>query len=391
VIPYLRHAGLAAGFAIGLAGCGLSNYVSNYMAGESNAAPPAPLVEFTPLAGVKQGWSENFGKGADEQFLKLEPMLVNDRVYVAERRGTVAAFSAADGKRLWQTETETAIAGGPGVGDGLVLVGTSGGEVLALSEADGKLLWRARAPSEVLAAPQAAQGVVVVHSGDGNLIALNVADGKKLWSYDRGAPVLSLRGTSPPLMVKDRVIVGFDNGVLSALELKTGQVEWETTIAVARGRNDLERIVDIDTQPVLRDDVLYVASFQGRVAAVSLDNGQTLWNRDLSSYAGVGVDDKNVYVTAADGTIWALDRETGASVWKQDKLKARSSTAPAPMGSYVVVGDVEGYLHWLRREDGQFAARVQVDKTRIIAPPVAVGTQLLVYSSGGTLASYLLQ
>jgi outer membrane protein assembly factor BamB len=192
-------------------------------------------------------------------------------------------------------------------------------------------------------------------------------------------------------MIKDRVIVGFDNGVLAALDLKTGQVEWETTIAVARGRNDLERIVDIDTQPVLRDGTLYVASFQGRVAAVDLDNGQILWNRDLSSYAGVGVDDKNVYVTAADGTMWALDRETGASVWKQEKLKARTSTAPAAMGSYVVVGDVEGYLHWLRREDGQFAARVQVDKSRLIAPPIVIGGQLLVYSSGGTLATYLLQ
>ncbi len=390
-MKYPLRAGLAAGLAVGLAGCGLSNYISNYMAGESNATPPAPLVEFTPLVNVRQGWSERFGKGADEQFLKLEPVVINDRVYVAERRGKVAAFSVAEGKRLWETDTGAAIAGGPGVGDGMVLVGTSGGEVLALSEADGRQLWRARAPSEVLAAPQAAQGVVVVHSGDGNLIALNAADGKKLWSYDRGAPVLSLRGTSPPLMIKDRVIVGFDNGVLAALDLKTGQVEWETTIAVARGRNDLERIVDIDTQPVLRDGTLYVASFQGRVAAVDLDNGQILWNRDLSSYAGVGVDDKNVYVTAADGTMWALDRETGASVWKQEKLKARTSTAPAAMGSYVVVGDVEGYLHWLRREDGQFAARVQVDKSRLIAPPIVIGGQLLVYSSGGTLATYLLQ
>jgi outer membrane protein assembly factor BamB len=387
----MRHTGLAAGLAIGLSGCGFGNYVSSYMAGESNNAPPAPLVEFAPLVGIKQGWSEHFGKGADEQFLKLEPVLLNDRVYVAERRGSVAAFSAADGKRLWQAETETAIAGGPGVGEGLVLVGTSGGEVLALSETDGKLLWRVRVPSELLAAPQAAQGVVVIHSGDGNLTALSVADGKKLWSYDRGAPALTLRGTSPPLMVKDRVIVGFDNGSLAALDLKTGQVEWEAIIAVARGRSDLERMVDIDTQPVLRDDMLYVASFQGQVAAVALDGGQILWKRDVSSYAGLGVDDKNVYVTASDGTIWALDRETGAAVWKQEKLKARSSTAPAAMGSYVVVGDVEGYLHWLRREDGQFAARVQVDKTRLIAPPVAIGTQLLVYSSGGTLASYLLQ
>lgn len=387
----MRHVGLAAGLAAGVAGCGLKEYVSNYMAGESNAAPPAPLAEFTPLVGVKQGWSEHFGKGADEQFLKLEPVLLNDRVYVAERRGDVAAFSAADGKRLWQTETDTAIAGGPGVGEGLMLVGTSGGEVLALAEADGKLLWRARVPSEVLAAPQVSQGVVVVHSGDGNLTALSAADGKKLWSYDRGAPVLTLRGTSPPLLIKDRVIVGFDNGTLAALDLKTGQVEWEATIAVARGRSDLERMVDIDTQPVLRDDTLYVASFQGRVAAVTLDSGQILWNRELSSYAGLGVDDKNVYVTAADGTMWALDRETGAAVWKQEKLKARSSTAPAPMGSYVVVGDVEGYLHWLRREDGQFAARMQVDKTRLIAPPVALGNQLLVYSSGGTLASYFTQ
>ena len=386
--PKFRRSLALSFLALAVGGCGAKNWVSNYMAGEDNNTPPAPLVQFEPTVAIKQAWTTHFGKGADELFLKLEPKVADGNIYVAERRGRVAAFRAADGNRVWQTDTDSQIAGGPGVGEGLVMVGTSEGRVIALNETDGKPVWQAQVSSEVLAAPKAADGVVIVHTGDGNVTGLNAKTGKKLWIYDRTEPLLTLRGTSPPLLYKDMAIIGLDNGRLVALESSTGKVIWETLIAVPRGRTDLERMVDIDAQPLLVGDTVYVVSYQGRLAAVTADSGQILWSRDISSYAGINVDDRMVYLTDSGGLVWAIDRATGASVWKQDKLQARASSAPAPVGEVVAVGDVQGYVHWMSRADGHFVNRVQVDKTPILAPPVSVDGTLYVYSSGGTLAAF---
>ena len=155
-----------------------------------------------------------------------------------------------------------------------------------------------------------------------------------------------------------------------------------------RGRSDLERMVDIDADPKLVDNILYVATYQGHVAALSLHTGEVIWTRDVSSYAGIAVDAKNVYVTDDASDVWALDRRTGASVWKQDKLKARSLSGPAAVDGYVVVGDYAGYVHWLRADDGQFAARTHEDDSRIISAPIVAGDLVLVYSSGGKLIAY---
>jgi outer membrane protein assembly factor BamB len=387
-LPDLRKGLVVFGLALALAGCGVKNWVSNYMAGEDNNTPPAPLVKFQPTVPIKEIWSTRFGKGADELFLKLEPKVTDGNVYVAERRGRVAAFRATDGNRVWQTDTDSKIAGGPGIGDGMVLVGTSEGRVIALNEADGKELWRAQVSSEVLAAPKAADGVVIVHTGDGNVTGLDAKTGKKLWIYDRSEPLLTLRGTSPPLLYKDMAIIGLDSGRLVALEIPTGKVIWDTLIAVPRGRTDLERMVDIDAQPLLVGDTVYVVSYQGRLAAVTADTGQILWSRDISSYAGISIDDRMVYLTDSSGLVWAIDRATGASVWKQDKLTARATSAPAAVGDVVAVGGVQGYLHWMSRSDGHFVNRIQVDKTPILAPPVSADGTLYVYSSGGTLAAF---
>jgi outer membrane protein assembly factor BamB len=372
-------------------GNGISKSIGNWMGGEDNSTPPTPLEEFAPTVGVKKLWSTSVGKGTDEQFLKLVPTLVGDRIYTAERRGHVGVYISATGKNIWTTDLDELISGGPGVGEGLVLVGTSKGEIVALNEADGKQRWRTAVSSEVLAPPRAAMGVVVAHTGDGSITALDATDGKRLWSYERATPTLTLRGSSAPLIADNMVIAGFDNGSLVALDIKTGKVEWEAIIAVSTGRSDLDRMVDIDGEPLRMGDTIYVATFQGRVAAVSLASGEVRWARDFSSYAGIAVDDSYLYLTDASGVIWAFDRETGTAVWRQEKLRARAPTAGAIVGDYVVIGDLEGYLHWLRRSDGQFAARERVDDSRIIAPPVSDGGTVYAYSSDGDLAAFVNQ
>lgn len=371
------------------AGCSwITQSVSDYMGGESNAAPPSPLVHFKPTLKVQTVWSSQLGDGTDEHYLKLEPVADGNKVYGASHGGDVAALWLKNGSTAWEHDTDEPISGGPGVGDGLVLLGTSNGQVIALAQKTGKELWHARVSSEVLSAPRASQGVVVVRTIDGKVFGLDATNGKRLWVYDVTVPVLILRGSSSPVIANGLVIAGFDSGRVVALDIKTGKQVWEQRVAVPRGRTDLERMVDIDAEPIVVGDTVYVATYQGRVTALSVDSGRVIWTRDLSSYAGIAVDSKYVYVTDDDSNVWALDRRTGASVWKQDKLKARSLSGPAAADGYVVVGDYAGYVHWLRSSDGQFAARTRPDDTRIIASPIVTGKLVLVYSSGGKLVAY---
>jgi len=368
-----------------LTGCSL-------FADEDNSEPPAVLESFDKRVRLVSLWGRDTGEGTREQRVKLVPTVSGGNVYAADRSGSVLAYELDSGKQVWRSETGLAISAGAGVGEGLVLVGSSEAELVALDSATGDELWRTAVSSEILSVPQVSEGVVVVQTVDGNIAGLDAGDGKRLWIRDRSAPVLTLRGTSTPLVVQNVVLAGFASGKMTALEIKSGRQIWEVAVAVSRGRSELQRIVDIDSDAVIRDGVLYVTSFQGRLVAISLQDGRMLWNRDMSSYAGIAADNRQVYVSDADSELWALDRRTGASLWKQGKLRRRDLTGPVVTGEYVGVGDFEGYIHLLTQAEGTIAGRVRHDKAGIQAAPVALsGDRLLVLGAGGKLVLYQLK
>lgn len=381
---------LAAILVLGalLGGC---SAMSGFLGDEDNTEPPAELQDLEEPVALKRLWSTSIGVGHDSQFVRLVPAATEDRILAADRRGRVVAYDTESGKRLWETRTDAPVSAGPGVGDGLVLLGTSDARVLALELEDGAILWEAAVSSEVLSVPQIDRGVVVVQSVDGNVAGLDAIDGGQLWIYDRDVPVLTLRGTSTPAVGFGAVIAGFASGKLAALTIEEGFVAWETSVAVPRGRSEIERMVDIDGDPIIMGSAVYVASYQGRVAVVDAQSGSLGWTRDMSSHAGIGVDFAQVYVTDQDSSVWALTRESGGTVWKQDQLANRALTPPAPFDNYVAVGDFEGYVHLLSRYDGHLAGRVKVDGKGVSSRPLVVGDTLYVYGNGGTLAAYRLE
>jgi len=371
-----------------LSGCGTKDYVKNLFGGEDNTDPPTPLVEIETLAEIIKLWSKDTGKGSTKQFLKLTPSHIQGKVFVADVRGNLLAIDATSGNILWENDADLSITGGPGSSETLTMIGSEEGDVLAYASESGDFLWQAKVSSEVLAAPQEAYGIVVVRTIDGKIYGLDAHDGSRLWIYDRTVPALTLRGTSNPVITGDVVIAGFDGGRLAAIELHTGKLIWETSVSLASGRSQLERMVDIDSDPMIIGNDIYVATFQGRLASVALENGRITWTRDISSYAGLTSDGKNIYITDDQSHVWALERSSGNSVWKQENLFARQVTAPATIGDLVVVGDLEGYLHWMDKSSGQFVARTQISKNPILAPPVAIEDIVYAYSSDGTLGAY---
>lgn len=376
-------AGIVVSLAL-LAGC-------SWFGDKDNTEPPAKLAEFSEQIKLKRLWSRDTGAGTDEQFVKLVPFVAGDRVFVADRSGIVRAYTLEKGEQLWQTKTRVAISAGPGVGDDLVVVGSSDADLIALDAETGQQRWRTSVSSEVLSVPQIYRGIVVVQTVDGNLAGLDAASGERLWIQGRTVPVLTLRGTSTALVEGGAVIAGFANGKMTALDIRSGAPVWEAVVAVPSGRSELQRMVDVDANPVVRDGVLYVASFQGQMAAVGLQNGRVLWNRDMSAYAGIAVDSGQVYVSDENSEVWALDRDSGVSLWKQGALRRRALTGPTVAGGYVAVGDFEGYVHLLSRLDGSIAGREKVDGKGILASPVALGERLLVLGAGGKLVLYRLE
>jgi outer membrane protein assembly factor BamB len=366
-------------------GCGSMNSLLWFS--EEDPNPPAELVDLGNTIPLQTLWEASVGEGTDEQRLKLVPSVYLGRVYVADAEGIVEALDADSGNRLWQVETELPLSGGPGTGDGLVLVGSNDGDLVALDADTGNERWRTRLSSEVLSVPKAGSGVAVVHTMDGTLFGLDSATGENIWRYDLKVPVLTLRGSNSPVINGSTVICGFANGKLAALDLATGVLQWEATISVASGRSELERMVDIDGELALQDNVVYVTTFQGSLAAVTAATGVVLWRRDMSSHAGASADAMQVYVSDTEDQVWAVDPRNGAALWKQKRLHARRLSTPAVLGEYVLVGDFEGYVHWLSRSDGRMVARVRVGSDPIATAPVVVNGVAYIYGDGGDLAA----
>lgn len=385
----MRTRGIATSLAglLALLGGGCQTISSTYdrvFGGSQPAQKPAALVQIQPAVSPKILWQGGVGSADKNVFF---PALVGNIVFVAGASGQIAGFEAANGRQVMRIEAGQRISGGVGAGAGLVVVGTSKGEVLAFDR-EGKPLWKAQLSGEVLAPPRVAEGVVVARAGDGRVFALDAADGKRKWLYQRSTPALSVRSYAGVVVHRGAVFAGFPGGRLVAIALPSGALGWEAVVALPRGTTELERVADITSLPVVDDSRACAVAFQGRVACFDVVRGTAIWARDVSSVAGMGADGRNFYITDDRNAVVALDQANGASLWKQDKLFGRGVTGPLAFGRYVVVGDFEGYIHFLSRDDGSFAARIATDGSAIIAPPVAFDLSSFVVQTraGGVFA-----
>ena len=313
------------------------------------------------------------------------PTLVGDAIYATSREGVVARLDAASGRRRWRASAETPVSSGVGADADTVAVANEDGEVVALDAASGKVRWRARVSSEVLAPPEVGAGLVLVRSLDNRIFAFNASDGKRRWVYQRAAASLILHSPSGVAISGDTAYAGFPAGKLVAIALSNGGQRWEATVSVPKGSTELERVTDVVGRPALQGREVCAVAYQGRVACYEAASGRQLWARELSSATGVSLDARYAYVSDDKGAVQALDRSNGQSVWKQDKLSYRQLTLPLPEGQAIVVGDFEGFVHFLARESGGFIGRYDTKGGAVRAVPIALPAGLLVQTEDGSL------
>ncbi|WP_432696497.1 outer membrane protein assembly factor BamB [Marinobacterium sp. YM272] len=362
-----------------LAGCGLW--------GGPDEVEPAALVDFDAEKNVSVLWSAQVGDGPGLGYHQFEPAIGNSRVFAADNEGEVVAIDQASGEKLWDVELDLPLSGGVGFGFGSVVVATENGEVIVLDATTGEERWRSRVASEVVAQPQVNADLVVVQVINGQVSAFDRVTGEHRWTYDSQIPQLSLRGTGAPVVTDQVTLTGFANGKLLAIDNRSGNAVWEQRIALAEGRSELERIVDVDGRPLIVNGTVYVTSYQGRLVALNPYGPRIVWSRDYSSYRGLASGFGNIYAVSADDKVDAFDAGSSASVWQQPALLNRRLTSPAELNNTVVVGDSEGYLHFMSQIDGHFVARYNFDSSGIYSDPLVVDDVLYVLSNDGRLAA----
>jgi outer membrane protein assembly factor BamB len=355
---------------------------------EDDPKQPAELIDIEDTVEIDKLWSQGVGDGQGEGFYKIQPVISGSTIYVAASDGSLEAFDKRSGKSLWDVELEFPLSGGVGVYADALLLGSSDGFVIKVDANSGEVLWSTPLSGEVMSVPQSNGAMVVVHSLDGKLQGLDFATGEVVWTYDSTVPALTLRGSGSPLVSGDTAYVGFANGRVLAFDIATGSISWEARIAIPQGRSEIERVVDIDGTMALEGDELFVASYQGRIAALNISDGSKLWQYDVSSFSGVSQGFNNIYVADEDGTVYAYQRTGQGERWQQGALAYRGLSRPTPVGSYVAVGDKEGYVHLLSQVDGEFVGRVEADDAGVRADMVSEDNILYVYGNSGDLIAY---
>ncbi|KTD41374.1 outer membrane protein assembly factor BamB [Legionella parisiensis] len=359
--------------------------LDDYMLGKDNTPKPKELKLVKDKVKVEQNWTVVAGKSSkNKEYLRLKPVVQGGVIYTADASGLVRAINKHNGQVKWTTTLKHGLVSGPAVASGYIVVGTNNSSLVVLNKSNGNKLWQKKVTGEILSPPAVLGGKVIVKTIDGKVYAFNTADGKQIWMTEHGSPSLILKASSSPIAMGNLVLIGFSDGKLDALDVKTGRVMWQRSIAYASGPSDVERLVDIDADPIVENNVVYLASYQGYIGALSLSDGQFIWRKPGSVYKNMVLSGNTLYLTDSHDVIWSIDKRNGQVNWKQTGLKARVLTEPTLIKNDLVVGDKTGYLHFIDAQTGEIIARSKVSAGVSISPSVA-GRKLFVLTDNGIL------
>ncbi len=348
----------------------------------SSDKPKPTALEANPAQlGVKELWRATVGATA----LPLEVRTLGTQVLVASTQGDISALDARSGKQLWRASVGAPLSAGVGSDGDTVAVVTRENQLVALR--DGKEAWRQKLPSLTLTAPLVAGARVFLLSADRTVSAFDAATGRKLWLQQRPGDALVL-GQPGILAAVGDTLLATQSGRLLGLNPQNGAVRWDAAVAVGRGVNEVERLVDLVAGTSRVGNNLCLRAFQSSVACVDALAGRTLWTKPASGASGIAGDASNVFGAESDGKLVAWRRSDGEKLWTSEKLRFRGLSAPVLAGRSLAVGDFEGFVHFLSPKDGALLARVASDGSPIALAPVWVEDTLVAVTQRGTVIGF---
>lgn len=357
---------------------------------DSEKVKAKPLAAVQNPTTLKTVWLGHTGDGNGKNNINYAPVLADGKLYTVSENGTLVAYDAQNGRVLWQKKAGTSLSSGPAVGDDKLFVNDSQGELLAFNANDGAKLYTVPLPNRSFAAPAYSRGIVITKTIDEQMLAFHSSDGSQIWSYEGNVPSMILQGGSSPVISDDIVIQGSADGKVTLVTLDKGQLLWQRAAVEPNGISDIARMVDIDANPLISNNVIYVGSYQGSIVALDKFKATPIWEHRISTRSGLALSANALFITDTKGRVWAFNPSTGKVLWRQNKLVGRTLTAPVVVGDNIVVADNIGDVHWLSQADGHFVARLQMDKNGIASNPVADGDTVFIMSSKGAVAAYSL-
>ena len=350
-------------------------------AGGVEPPKPADLGPNVSLLGVKLAWTSQTGPVTFPLLAKA----AGTTVAVAGGDGLVALLDARTGQDIWRTQIGNPVSAGVGSDGRYVAVITQANDVVTLEA--GREIWRQKMPASSFTAPLVAGARVFVLSADRSVTAFDAASGRRLWAQSRPGEPLVLRQAGLLVAVGDTLVAGL-SGRLVGMNPANGSSRWEVPIAVPRGTNDVERLVDLVANVNRQDDQLCVRAYQAAVGCVNTGRGTSLWVKPANGAQGLSGDDRFVYGTEIDGKVLAWKRVDGERAWESDRLKYRGLTAPLAVGRSIAIGDNTGTVHLLSREDGSPLNRLTTDGSAVVAAPLLVGETLVVVTRNGGIFGF---
>ncbi len=321
---------------------------------------PRELLDFNKALEIDQLWKKSVGP-VGEFYHQFRLAVDASYLYSASASGNVYQMDKLSGDTRWKVSLDTQLTAGIAIDNQHAYVGSLDGALIALSKSTGQQIWSAMLPSEMVSAPAVNGDSVVVQLSNGQIHKLNAQTGDSEWVYDGYVPALTIRGTGRAVFFGQFVAIGLANGKLAILDVDSGQLRWENKVGIAKGDTEIERMVDVDTEPAMVRDKLFSVSYQGRIVAYDLQTGRTVWTEDESSYRDLTTGFGNVYASSDEGVITAYEQQTGNVKWSNEDLLRRKISSATTVSSYLVVTDFDGYLHVISQVDGELVARDRVD------------------------------
>ncbi len=340
---------------------------------------PNPLPKLAQSSSLVEVFSKKVSSTSEEDPLRLRLDSDNGVIFMADPDGGVEAYQGKN--RLWkQKVSKHGLSSGVEAVDGLVIVANKKGQVFALDQQSGEIKWTAQLSGSVISTPLVQTGRVIVVANDGTVFALDEASGQQAWTYKLPNTSFSLRGQAAPVSLDPRTVaVASSNGYVYAIDSLTGVPRMQRRVAVSDGRSDIQRLVDIDAEPVISGQYLVTVGYQGQATVLDLAAQRVAWSEDAGSNNRPEVADNKVFITRTDGKIIAFDLATGQQLWQNEQLLNRNLSNPVLLGQKLVVGDLDGVLHLLDPNTGTLIGRSkssgEVRNLRVVDGQLYVSTR----------------